>query len=84
MVQAVDALGEQRGGRASLSFWSDGVEKEANASEPTSSRTCDDAERVDLPVAIAPTISPLLAELAAFSGGRVLRRATSGPRAQLA
>jgi Ca-activated chloride channel homolog len=72
VVQAVDALGEQRGRRAVV-LWSDGVEKEAKRDR---AGVLDHVRRADVmiyPVAIAPSISPLLAELAALSGGRVLQ-----------
>ncbi len=72
VVQAVDALGEQRGRRAVV-VWSDGVEKEAQRARADVLEHVRRADVLIYPVAIAPSISPLLAELAALSGGRVLQ-----------
>ncbi len=72
VVQAVDALGEQRGRRAVV-LWSDGVEKEAQRARADVLEHVRRADVLIYPVAIAPSISPLLAELAALSGGRVLQ-----------
>ena len=72
VMQAVDAFGQHRGRRAVV-VWSDGVEREAQRARAD---VLDHVRRSDVlvyPVAIAPTISPLLAELAALSGGRVLQ-----------
>lgn len=72
VIQAVDASGQQRGRRAVV-LWSDGVEREAQHARAD---VLDHVRRSDAliyPVAIAPEISPLLAELAALSGGRVLQ-----------
>jgi Ca-activated chloride channel family protein len=72
VVQAVNALGEQRGRRAVV-LWSDGVEKEAQRDRADVLDHVRRAEVLIYPVAIASSISPLLAELAALSGGRVLQ-----------
>jgi Ca-activated chloride channel homolog len=72
VLQAVDASGQQRGRRAVV-LWSDGVEREAQRARRD---VLDGVRRSDVliyPVAIAETVSPLLAELASLSGGRVLR-----------
>jgi len=72
VVQAVGAFGEQRGRRAVV-LWSDGVEKEAQRQRGEVLEHVRRADVLIYPVAIAPAISPLLAELAALSGGRVLQ-----------
>jgi VWFA-related protein len=72
VTQAVDAIGDQRGRRAVV-VWSDGVEKEAQRARADVLEHVRRADVLIYPVAIAPSISPLLAELAALSGGRVLQ-----------
>jgi Ca-activated chloride channel family protein len=72
VVQAVDAFGEQRGRRVVV-VWSDGVEKEAQRARADVLEHVRRADVLIYPVAIAPSISPLLAELAAVSGGRGLQ-----------
>ena len=72
VVQALDSVAGERGRRAVILF-SDGVERE-------SSRAADDVlDRVKAagvliyPIATAQPISPLLGQLAALSGGRVVQ-----------
>jgi len=72
VLQAVDAFGQQRGRRAVV-LWSDGVEREAQHARADVLNRVRRSNVLIYPVALAPTISPLLAELAALSGGRVLQ-----------
>lgn len=72
VLQAVDASGQQRGRRAVV-LWSDGVEREAQHSRADVLDRARGSNVLIYPVAVAPAISPLLAELAALSGGHVLQ-----------
>ena len=72
VVRAVDALDQQRGRRAVV-LWSDGVEKEAQRGRADVLEHVRRAGVLVYPVAIASSIAPLLSELAALSGGRVLQ-----------
>jgi Ca-activated chloride channel family protein len=72
VAQAVEAFGAERGRRAVV-VWSDGAEKEAQRARADVLELVRRADVLVYAVAIAPSISPLLAELAALSGGRVLQ-----------
>lgn len=72
VVQAVDAVGQQRGRRAVV-VWSDGAEREAARTRADVLGHVRQAGVLVYPVAVATTIAPLLAELGAISGGRVLQ-----------
>ena len=69
---AVEAFGGQRG-RKAVVLWSDGAEREA---QRATTEVVEQVRRADVlvySVAVARTVSPLLSELAAVSGGRVLQ-----------
>lgn len=72
VVQAVDAVGQQRGRRAVV-VWSDGVEREAARERADLLAHVRQAGVLVYPVAIGTRVAPLLTELAAVSGGRVLQ-----------
>ena len=72
VMQAVDASGRQRGRRAVV-LWSDGLEREAQHARGDVVDHVRHSDVLIYPVAIAPKVSPLLAELASLSGGRVLQ-----------
>lgn len=69
---AVEAFGGQRG-RKAVVLWSDGAEREAQRATADVVEQVRRADVLVYSVAMARTVSPLLSELAAVSGGRVLQ-----------
>jgi Ca-activated chloride channel homolog len=75
VAHALEAVSGERGRRAVV-VWSDGVEREAQQSREAVLERVRRSDALIYSVATAATTSPLLAQLAAVSGGRVFQART--------
>jgi Ca-activated chloride channel family protein len=72
VARALEAVGSE-GGRRAVVVWSDGLEREAQRSRQDVLEQVRQSDALVYPVATAATSSPLLAQLAAVSGGRLFQ-----------
>ena len=70
--RALEAVAAE-GGRRAVVVWSDGLEREAQRSRQDVLEQVRQSDALIYPVATAATSSPLLAQLAAVSGGRLFQ-----------